>query len=157
MKLNKKIFFSALLAGIGSTFTIALLSFGTYETEIGFFLMASFGSSIVLIFGYPEGPFSQPKNIFFAHLLTSFIGVFFVNFFPINFITIGLAVGLGVMLMIIFKIIHPPAGGNSIIVMIGGVSYEFLLFPVVIGSIIIIFMGILYNRFLLKKKYPVNW
>ena len=37
----------------------------------------------------------------------------------------GLAVGIGVMLMMAFKITHPPAGGNPIIVMIGGVSFQF--------------------------------
>ena len=33
--------------------------------------------------------FAQPKNIFFGHLLTAFIGVIFITFFEINFITIG--------------------------------------------------------------------
>ncbi len=61
------------------------------------------------------------------------------------------------MLMMAFKITHPPAGGNPIIVMIGGVSFQFLIFPVMVGAIAIIIGGIIYNRLILKKKYPQTW
>ena len=79
------------------------------------------------------------------------------TFFGVSFITIGLAVGIGVMLMMAFKITHPPAGGNPIIVMIGGVSFQFLIFPVMVGAIAIIIGGIIYNRLILKRKYPQTW
>ena len=100
---------------------------------------------------------SQPKNIFFGHLLTSFIGVCFLTFFEVNFITLGLAVGIAIMLMIVLKITHPPAGGNPIAVMLGGVSFQFLIFPVMVGAITIIIGGIIYNSLILKRKYPVSW
>ena len=80
-----------------------------------------------------------------------------VNFFDVNFITIGMAVGISVMLMIALKITHPPAGGNPIVVMIGGVSFQFLIFPVMVGAITIIIGGIIYNSLILKRKYPVSW
>ena len=157
MKINKKIFFSALLAGIGSAFTIALLSFGTYETEIGLFLMASFGSSMVLLFGFPESPFAQPKNVFFGHLVTALVGVVFVTLVPLPlYINIALAVGVGIFLMILLNIVHPPAGGNPIMVIIGSVSYDYLLSPIIFGCIIIISLAILINKFLLKKNYPLK-
>jgi len=41
--------------------------------------------------------------------------------------------------------------------MIGGVSFQFLIFPIMVGTIIIIIGGIIYNRLLLKKKYPITW
>ena len=65
-----------------------------------------------------------------------------------------MAVGFGVGLMILFNVTHPPAGGNPIIVIIGGVSIEYLLSPVISGSIIIIIFAIILNRLILKKKYP---
>ena len=61
------------LAGIFSIFTISILTFLTYKTEFGLFLIASFGSTMVLLYGYPESPFAQPKNIFFGHLLTAVV------------------------------------------------------------------------------------
>ena len=142
-------------AGIFSIFTIGVLTALTYKTELGIFIIASFGSSMVLLFGYPESPFAQPKNVFFGHLLTALVGMFFLHFIPLPlFIIIPLAVGFGVALMILFNVTHPPAGGNPIIVIIGSVSIDFLVSPVISGSIIIIIFAIVLNRLILKKKYP---
>tara|TARA_B100000965_G_scaffold293308_1_gene251210 strand:- start:36 stop:500 length:465 start_codon:yes stop_codon:yes gene_type:complete len=143
------------LAGFFSIITIGILTFLTYKTEYGIFLLASFGSSMVLLYGYPESPFAQPKNVFFGHLITSLVGLFFLNFVPFPiYITIPLAVGFGVGLMIFLNVTHPPAGGNPIIVIIGSVSFDYLLSPVITGSIIIIVFAIIINRFVLKKTYP---
>ena len=146
------------LAGLFSAITIGALTYLTYKTTFGLFLIASFGSTMVLLYGYPESPFAQPKNIFFGHLITAVVGVAVLNFIllPI-YITIPLAVGLGVGLMIFLDVTHPPAGGNPIIVIIGSVSYDYLLSPIILGSIIVLVFGILVNKFVLKKKYPQKW
>ena len=143
------------LAGLFSTITIGALTYLTYKTTFGLFLIASFGSSMVLLYGYSESPFAQPKNIFFGHLLTALVGVIILNFVPLQiFITIPIAVGLGVGLMILFNVTHPPAGGNPIIVIIGSVSLDYLINPIISGSIIVLAFGIVINRLILKKKYP---
>ena len=143
------------LAGLFSVITIAVLTFLTYKTEFGIFLLASFGSSMVLLYGYPESPFAQPKNVFFGHLVTTLVGLFFLNFIPLPlYLLIPLAVGFGVSFMILLNVTHPPAGGNPIIVIIGSVSFDYLFSPVITGSIIIIIFAIIINRFILKKSYP---
>ena len=145
----------SLLAAIFSALTIGALSLLTYKTSYGLFLIASFGSTMVLLYGYPESPFAKPKNIFFGHFLTSFVGVIFVTFVPLPiYISIPIAVGLGVGLMILFKVTHPPAGGNPIIVIMGSVSFEFLISPVISGSVIVIIFGIIINKFIIKNNYP---
>ena len=153
--IDKKLLIQSSIAGIFSFITILTLTILTYKTPYGMFLIASFGSTMVLLYGYPESPFAQPKNIILGHFLTSLIGIIFLNFvyLPI-FINIPLAVGFGVMLMILFKVTHPPAGGNPIIVIIGSVSYDYLLTPVLIGSLIVVVFGIVINKFILKKEYP---
>ena len=126
--MNKKEFIKSLVAGLFSIITIGVLTLLTYKTELGVFLIASFGSSMVVLYGYPESPFAQPKNIFFGHLLTSIVGIIFLFFTALpTFIVIPLAVGLGVSLMILFKVPHPPAGGNPIIIIIGSVSIDYLI------------------------------
>ena len=153
--IDKKLIKQSVLAGIFSIITIGILTILTYKTSYGVFLIASFGSTMVLLYGYPESPFAQPKNIILGHFLTAFVGVIFLNFIPLPiFINIPLAVGFGVMFMILFKVTHPPAGGNPIIVIIGSVSFDYLLTPVLIGSIIVVMFGVIINKFLFKKEYP---
>lgn len=143
------------LAALFSAITIGALTYLTYKTTFGLFLIASFGSSMALLYGYPESPFAQPKNIFFGHLLTSVVGIIVLNFIPLPiYITIPIAVGLGVGSMILFNVTHPPAGGNPIIVIMGSVSLDYLISPVILGSIIVLIFGVIINRFVLKKKYP---
>ena len=154
--MNLKNLKRSILAGIFSSITIGILTLLTYKTSYGVFLIASFGSSMVLLFGYPESPFAQPKNIFFGHLLTSLVGILVLYFFPFSlYIIIPLAVGIGVSLMIILNVTHPPAGGNPIIVIMGSVSLDYLINPIIIGSIIILIFGVVLNRLILKKKYPL--
>ena len=142
-------------AFIFSIVTIGFLSFLTYETKYGVLLLASFGATMVLLFGYPESPFSKPKNIFFGHVLTSFIGIAFFNWVPLPIaITIPLAVSFGVAFMILFDVTHPPAGGNPIIMISSSASFDFLLMPVTVGTIFVIFFGIFLNRLLAKNNYP---
>ncbi len=143
------------IAGLFSIITIGILTLLTYKTEFGIFLIASFGSSMVLLYGYPESPFAQPKNVFFGHLVTATVGMFFLYLVPLPlFIIIPLAVGFGVGLMILLNVTHPPAGGNPIIVIMGSVSLDYLLSPIISGSIIILVFAIIINKFILKKSYP---
>ena len=153
--MDKLVIKKAIIAGVFSIITIGFLTLLTYKTEFGLFLVASFGSTMVLLYGYPESPFAQPKNIFFGHLLTSIVGVIFVNFVPVPiYIMIPLAVGFGVFFMILAGVTHPPAGGNPIIVIIGSASFSYIISPIIVGSAIVLIFGVVLNRFVLKKEYP---
>ena len=143
------------IAAVFSAITIGVLTLLTYKTPYGVFLIASFGSSMVLLYGYPESPFAHPKNIFFGHLVTATVGVIALTFIPLpEYILIPIAVGLGVFFMIMLNVTHPPAGGNPIIIIIGSASFDYLLSPVITGSVIIIIFGVVLNKFILKKNYP---
>ena len=168
MKFKKIICWPPLLGGVGAGVTIAILAYITFKSFLsgsnyGLWLAASFGSSVVVVFGYPDNEFAQPKNVLLGHLLCTLVGIIFVTLFKITqdksifFLTIGLAVGLSVMLMMAFKITHPPAGGNTIVVMLTQDSFQFLIFPIMVGAITIIIGGIIYNRLILKKNYPLKW
>ena len=168
MKLKKIICWPPLLGGIGAGVTITILAYITFQsilagTNYGLWLTASLGSSAVVVFGYPDNEFAQPKNVLFGHLLCALVGIIFVMLFKISqdrsifFLAIGIAVGISVMLMMAFKITHPPAGGNTIVVMLTQDSFQFLIFPIMVGALTIIIGGVVYNRFILKKKYPLKW
>lgn len=131
----------SVFAGVGAAVAIGLLAWlDTLQTGL-MFLMAPLGASAVLVFGVPDSPLAQPKNVILGHLLTALIGVIFVVLFPVTPITIALATGLGVSGMLMTKTTHPPAGANPILILMAGAGWPFLLFPVFVGAIAIVVIG----------------
>ena len=55
--------------------------------------------------------------------------------------------------MTLFNSIHPPAGANPIIAILGGMSLSFVVMPVALGALFIIVFALFYNK-LLKRDYP---
>ena len=155
MKISKKL--EPLLAGLFASMIIGILSFLSFETSTGFWLMFSFGSSTLIVLVFHDSEFAQPANVFFGHLLAIVIGILFNEFFGMSYLTLGLSVGTTVTLMMYFKIIHPPAAANPLIALFADVSLSYIVFPVIVGSIFIIVLSVIINRYLLKKNYPVKW
>jgi CBS-domain-containing membrane protein len=119
--------------------------------------MFSFGSTSLIVLVFYDSEFAQPANVFFGHLLAIIIGIIFNEFFGISYLTLGLSVGTAVTLMMYFKIIHPPAAANPLIALFADVSLDYIFFPVIVGSIIIIILSLIINRYILKRNYPVRW
>ena len=75
----------------------------------------------------------------------------------LSFYSLGLSVGIAIILMVYFKVMHPPAASNPLVALSMDLSFDFILFPVVTGAIVIIIMSILINRIILKRNYPTKW
>ena len=155
MKIPKKL--EPLIAGFAASIIIGALSFLSFETSTGFWLMFSFGSTTLIVLIFYESEFAQPSNIFFGHLLGIIIGILINKFFGMSFITLGLAVGTTVTIMMYLKIIHPPAAANPLIALFADVSLDYIVFPVLTGSVLIIILSVLINRVVLKRNYPQRW
>jgi CBS-domain-containing membrane protein len=155
MKISKKL--EPIVAGLSSATIIGILAFLSFETSTGFWLMFSFGSSTLIVLIFYESEFAQPGNIFFGHLLGIIIGIFFNEFLGMSFITLGLAVGATVTLMMYLKVIHPPAAANPLIALFADVSLEYILFPVIVGSVVIIILSVIINKYILNRDYPKRW
>ena len=93
----------------------------------------------------------------FGHLISIFIGIVFNEYMGISFVSLGLSVGVCVSVMMYLKIVHPPAAANPLIALFADVSYDFIIFPIITGSIMLIFLSFLINRFVLGRKYPKKW
>ena len=155
MKIPKKL--EPLIAGFAASIIIGALSFLSFETSTGFWLMFSFGSTTLIVLIFYESEFAQPSNIFFGHILGIVVGILFNELFGISFITLGLAVGVTVTLMMYLRVIHPPAAANPLIALFADVSLNYIIFPVIVGSVVIIILSFLINKFLLKRDYPKRW
>ena len=155
MKIKKNL--EPIVSGISAAITIGILAFLTLETSAGVWLMFSFGATVFIVFVLYELETAQPKNIFFGHLISILIGIIFNETIGLSFYYLGLSVGIAVMLMVYFKVMHPPAASNPLVALFMDLSFDFVLFPVVTGTILIILLSIFINKIILKRNYPKKW
>jgi len=148
-----KVIKDSLIAAIGGFSCILLLSYLNNFEDIYIWLIPSFGASMVLVMSVHKSDLAHPKNIFFGHIISGLSGFFVLSILGSNIFCIGLGVGLAIFLMMITKTIHPPAGGNPIIVILGEQSLSFIYITLAFGSLIIIIFAIIYNK-IVGKDYP---
>ena len=155
MKISTKL--EPIVNGFSTGLVIALLALLTFEAPFGVWLIFSFGSSALILFVFFDSEFAQPKNIFFGHLISIIIGILINELMGISFVSLGLSVGISVSVMMYLRIVHPPAAANPLIALYADVSYDFILFPIITGSIMLILISFLINRFVLGREYPKKW
>ncbi len=147
---------SALLAGLGASLAIAITAGLSSVTDTPW-LMAPFGASCFLAFAVPESPLAQPRNIVFGHLISTAVGLAVMSLLGITWWTMALAVGLAVLMMLITRTGHPPAGADPLLVMISAPPLSFLAFPTLTGSIAIALTAVLFNNLRPGLRYPKFW
>jgi len=155
MKIPKNL--EPIVSGLSAAIVIGVLAFLTLRTSAGIWLMFSFGATVFIVFVLYNLETAQPKNIFFGHLVSILVGVIFNEVMGFSFYSLGLSVGVAIALMVYLKVMHPPAASNPLVALFMDLSYDFILFPVILGTITIILMSILINRIILKRKYPTKW
>ena len=150
MKISKKL--EPIINGLSAGLVIAVLALLTFEAPFGVWLVFSFGSSALILFVFHDSEFAQPKNIFFGHLISIIIGILINELMGVSFVSLGLSVGICVSIMMYLRIIHPPAAANPLIALFADVSYDFILFPIMTGSIVLILVSFVINKFILGRK-----
>jgi CBS-domain-containing membrane protein len=154
---------------IGSFVGIGLIGYiqtklHEFAAEEQLFLIGSFGASAVLVYGAAHSPLAQPRNLILGHLIGSFVGV---SVFKILggmewlWISSALAVSLSIILMQVFKALHPPGGATALIAVIGsdkiaGLGYSYMLSPVMSGVLVLLVIGLIINNIPKHRSYPYN-
>lgn len=147
---------SIALTWLGSTLAIALLLGLEYSSSYAL-IFAAFGASCMLVFGYPDVPFAQPRNVIFGHFLSCLVGLVFLSVFGPHWWSMAIAVGTANALMLLTRTTHPPAGGNPIAMFLIQPSWWFLFFPVLLGTVVLIGFALIYNNLVRDGKYPKYW
>tara|TARA_Y100000748_G_C15360944_1_gene435712 strand:- start:55 stop:525 length:471 start_codon:yes stop_codon:yes gene_type:complete len=155
MKIPKNI--EPIVSGISAALVIGVLAFLTLRTSSGIWLMFSFGATIFIVFVLYSLETAQPKNIFFGHLVSVLVGIIFNETIGFSFYSLGLSVGVAIALMVYLKVMHPPAASNPLVVLFTDVSFDFILFPVIAGTLSIILISSFINKIILKRNYPKKW
>jgi CBS domain-containing membrane protein len=124
-------------------------------------LVASMGASAVLLFAIPHSQLSQPWPILAGSVIAALIGVSCAKFIPNMIFAAAISVSLSLLLMQIFRCLHPPGGALALIPLLGNDSvhalgYGFVLQPVLANVLILIVLGLLINNVLPGRRYPAR-
>ena len=144
------------LAGIGAALAIAFVGALAVTTRQPL-LLGSLGASCVFLFGLPEAPFSQPRNVLAGHVLSSLVGLIFLKLFGPHAWALALALGTAVAVMFATRTVHAPAGSNPVIVFMTQPGWSFLLAPTLLGAVGIVLVALLFNNAVHPGRYPLYW
>ena len=144
------------LAWVGGFIAIVIIGYLTKNYD-NLLVMGSFGASCVLLFGFPKSPFSQPRNVILGHFFSTFIGLAFLHILGNEYWSMALALATAIAVMIATRTVHPPAGSNPLIVFLLGANWDYLIFPTLVGSIILVFIALIYNNLNKNIIYPQYW
>ena len=148
-----------LISALGGFLVIAVLYLLHADLNVVLCFIIPFGASAVLVFAAPGAPFSQPRNLIGGHIISALVGVAVVNIFHQNiWWALAIANCLAIALMVATKTVHPPAGATALLPLVGNIeSFSWVVVPVLLGCLIILVIGLIYNNIWKKRKYPVFW
>ncbi|HEY0122427.1 MAG TPA: HPP family protein [Rhizobium sp.] len=143
----------ALVSGLGGALAIWFLAALT-ENVHHVLLIAPFGASCVLLFAIPQSPLARPRNVIGGHLLSALVGLLVLTFIGNGVVAMGIGVGLAIAIMQLTGTLHPPAGGDPLVVILGGAGWSFLALPILAGTTALVLVAWIYHRFISKRGYP---
>lgn len=126
-------------------------------------VVGSFGASAVLVYGVPNSPLSQPRNLIGGHLLSAIVGVISYKLFSSNlFLATAIAVSTSILIMQLTLTLHPPGGATSLIAVIGGeqiheLEFFYILIPVFSGALILFLIAFIVNNIPKNRAYPESF
>lgn len=124
--------------------------------RLGFdaWLVAPLGATALLVFALPASPQAQPWPVLVGSVLAALVGVACSAWVPDVALAGALAVGVSILLMFATRSLHPPAGAMALYAVLSGAeSPWFAAFPVACNIILLLAMGVLYNR-VTGRSYP---
>lgn len=120
-------------------------------------LLGSLGASCVMLFGFPDLPFSQPRHVVVGHVVSSLSGLLLLEVCGPEWWALAIALALAVSLMMLLGVVHPPAGSNPVIVFLGHPAWTFALYPTLVGAVVVVLIAIACNNLTRATPYPKYW
>ncbi|BAT53063.1 hypothetical protein NOS3756_20220 [Nostoc sp. NIES-3756] len=140
----------------GSFIGIAATAYLSVKTNSPL-LMAPFGATSVLIFGIPDSPLAQPRNVIGGNFVAALVSLTILHLFGSEPWAMGMAVATAIGMMQLTHTLHPPSGAVALVVMMTKASWQFLLTPALEGSIILVLCAVVFNNLANERTYPKYW
>ncbi|MEW8959036.1 MAG: HPP family protein [Moorella sp. (in: firmicutes)] len=120
-------------------------------------LVLSFGASAVLIYGVPDVPLAQPRNVIGGHVISAATGVCIYYLCGFSWWAAALATSLAIVLMLVTGTVHPPGGATALGAVLNRAAPLYILTPVAAGAVIMVLIGVLVNNLSPNRRYPKYW
>jgi CBS-domain-containing membrane protein len=140
----------------GSFLGIAATAYLSVKTNSPL-LMAPFGATSVLIFGVPDSPLAQPRNVIGGNFVAALVSLTILHLFGSEPWAMGMAVATAIGMMQLTATLHPPSGAVALVVMMTKAPWQFLLTPALEGSIILVLCAVVFNNLAEERTYPKYW
>lgn len=139
-------------AFLGILLTALICTRLTGSREGAMILVASMGSSAVLLFAVPSSPLGQPWQVIGGNMTSALSGAAAVQLFGHGALAAGSAVALGVLAMSVLRCLHPPGGGASLLPVVdmhgtAAATFGFAVWPVGFNALVLVGVAILFHRF----------
>lgn len=146
-----------LASWLGALLAITALGLISAWSRYGL-VVAPFGASTVLLFGHPESPLAQPRNMVLGNSLAAVVSVVCVATLGDAAWVMGLAVGITIALGQLLRCLHPPAGAVALLGVLLQARPGFILVPVLSGSLLLLALALLFHRLPPRPTpYPHHW
>lgn len=145
-----------LLSWLGAFLGIAALAYLTASTPYPF-IAAPFGATAVLVFGVPDSPLAQPRNIIGGNVIAAIICVICVALWGTAPWVMAIAVATTIKLTQLTRTVHPPAGAVALLGVLGHASWSYILTPVLVGSVVMVLCTVLFSHVAPGRTYPRHW
>ncbi len=124
-------------------------------------MLASLAATAVLVFAVPHGALSQPWPVLGGYLVSGLVGVTCQRLVPQPALAIPLAVGGAIWAMYYLRCLHPPGGAVAMVAVTGGpelhaLGFGFLWMPALATALLLVLVGVAWNRFFPWRRYPVH-
>jgi CBS-domain-containing membrane protein len=120
-------------------------------------IAAPFGAAAVLVFAVPNSPLAQPRNLILGNLIGAIVSVLMVFLFGSESWVMALSVATAIKMMQLTKTLHPPGGAVALVGVLSNATWSFILTPVLLGSIILLFCTFAFNNVMPDRSYPRYW
>lgn len=138
--------------GIVTTAVLSRLLAGADPAAV--WLVAPLGASAVLVFAVPASPLAQPWSVIGGNTLSALVGIACARWIGDPALAGSVAVAGAIALMLATRCLHPPGGAMALFAVLAHAThFQFAIFPALVNSALLVFVGIAYNS-MTGRRYP---
>jgi CBS-domain-containing membrane protein len=113
-------------------------------------------ASLFLVIAFPEAEMAQPRAVLGGQVLCAVLSISVMQWLPWPSMVVATSFFLSIVSMILTRTVHAPAAATIYFVIMTEASWNVVITPIALGSLLVIAIACLVNK-LRGEKYPRHW